>query len=913
MAKKAWIAWQLDGKSAKRRRVSVELSGQGLRLAARGKRVLWPSAEIRQAQGHYAGEPLRLERGGEIPEALLFGDLSLLTELQLRLPRELARRFHDPSTRRRRAWLSAGAGLATVALALAFHFWIIPATARSLAAKLPLSWEKKLAVSALEIIAPTEDRRMAPVMDGVIKQLVARLAAVEKDSGYEFDVLVVNNPMVNAFALPGGTLVVMSGLLEKTRDPDELAGILAHEMQHVIKRHSTRRLLENSQVGILLSILSGDSSGVVFGAQAAATLASLTYSRRDEAEADEEGMKMLCRAGFDPQGMVRAFGILKKEGELPEALKYLSSHPGIDGRIGKLEALAKLNAQKVLALPLPKDRTWKSLLGLPGPFASAEVEKEYQLGQNYRWGTGVERDYPRALRHYRKAAASKHGPSLYAIGYMHAHGWGLKKDFKEAMKYYRQSAEQGHRTAFNAVGRLYYHGQGVPEDRAEARRWYLKGAELGEGMAMNNLGALAIAADKIEEGLDWYEKGGEAGCDLAWRNLGDLYRDGSGVGRDYRAAYRYFWNCAELKGDEEGLCLANMGWMQENALGRAEDMPGARTLYKSASDKGNAWAALELAKHYDEARQIPRDLALAETWAKKADELGDKGAAEFLLRIRREQKGLRGSCSGASCEDPGLKLPLVIAARAGELRKVRRLLEAGASPKQADTHGFHALMLAAHAGHEDIVRLLIKKGADLNQKDDFGAGAVVESSFTGKHGVLSILLEAGADPDLPKLGGERALFYAVDNGDFRAVQLLVKHGADPAFAHAKWGNYLSLAAANNDLALLRYFQRQGAGLDQPSEHYGTPLIQAVWAGRLDVCKELLSMGANPNAPNAAGLTPLMWAAMKGRRDHVDALLKAGARLRIRSKENKTALDYANDNGHLLTAKTLKFYTMLERW
>jgi predicted Zn-dependent protease len=136
-------------------------------------------------------------------------------------------------------------------------------------------------------------------------------------------------------------VVIFHGLLERTRTPEELAGVMAHELQHVLLRHTTRAVIQDVGTGLLLMALTGDMTGpLAYGLETARALGELRYSRRAEAEADREGMKMLLAARVDPAGMIAFFETIRKEeGTQPEALKYLSSHPMPAERIARLKAL----------------------------------------------------------------------------------------------------------------------------------------------------------------------------------------------------------------------------------------------------------------------------------------------------------------------------------------------------------------------------------------------------------------------------------------------------------------------------------------------------------------------------------------------------------------------------------------------
>jgi hypothetical protein len=131
-------------------------------------------------------------------------------------------------------------------------------------------------------------------------------------------VIVANNPTVNALATPGGSIVVFRGLLERTENAEELAGVLAHEIQHVMHRHSTKAILRQASAGVLMAALVGDVSAVVaFGLQSARTLGDLRYSRQAELEADRDGARMLHAAAVDPAGMVSFFQAMQREEGAP--------------------------------------------------------------------------------------------------------------------------------------------------------------------------------------------------------------------------------------------------------------------------------------------------------------------------------------------------------------------------------------------------------------------------------------------------------------------------------------------------------------------------------------------------------------------------------------------------------------------
>src|SRR4029450_11361493 len=136
----AFRANYLDGCSAARRPASIRMAQTGLAVSLDDGARLWgPLREVRQTQGSYAGEQIRLERGNPFPEVLLVDDPGFLTALHDTAP-TFGRRFHDPRNRRRRILLTIGAALISIGAGAVLYMWGIPAAAGGLAARGPGSW-----------------------------------------------------------------------------------------------------------------------------------------------------------------------------------------------------------------------------------------------------------------------------------------------------------------------------------------------------------------------------------------------------------------------------------------------------------------------------------------------------------------------------------------------------------------------------------------------------------------------------------------------------------------------------------------------------------------------------------------------------------------------------------------------------
>lgn len=155
-----------------------------------------------------------------------------------------------------------------------------------------------------------------------VKAIVNRLTIHSK---YRYQVHISDDPILNAFAMPGGIVVVNSGLIAATKRPEELAGVLAHEVQHVELRHSLNGVIKNLGLQAVWALATGDLGSTVAG-QMALQLTSLKFSRDAESQADDKGFDALFAANIDPAGMPDFFATMNKQaGDAPAA--FLSTHP----------------------------------------------------------------------------------------------------------------------------------------------------------------------------------------------------------------------------------------------------------------------------------------------------------------------------------------------------------------------------------------------------------------------------------------------------------------------------------------------------------------------------------------------------------------------------------------------------------
>ena len=198
-------------------------------------------------------------------------------------------------------------------------------------------------------LAAQVDAQVRPVPDPVVQDYLDRMGRAVADqtemADREWTFTVIDDPAVNAFALPGGHVYVNAGLVAAADGPAELASVVAHEVAHGVARHSTERMVKAQGVGWVAGLVLGEDPGVV--RQVAAELvgrgALARFSRGDEAEADRLGLEYLAEAGFDPGGQAAMFQTLVDlRGRRPQLFRrWFQSHPLGEDRVEAAETAAR--------------------------------------------------------------------------------------------------------------------------------------------------------------------------------------------------------------------------------------------------------------------------------------------------------------------------------------------------------------------------------------------------------------------------------------------------------------------------------------------------------------------------------------------------------------------------------------------
>jgi predicted Zn-dependent protease len=176
-----------------------------------------------------------------------------------------------------------------------------------------------------------------PEVNAYVRQMGQRIVAKTAMANLPFQFHVVNSQEINAFAIPGGHVYVNTGLISAAGSASELAGVLAHEINHVVARHSTEQISRQYGLTLLAGLVLGQNPSQVseIAAQIVAGGALARFSREAEREADELGIKAMTEAGYDPHGMPRMFQrLLEQQKSQPGRLEqFFATHPAIEERI----------------------------------------------------------------------------------------------------------------------------------------------------------------------------------------------------------------------------------------------------------------------------------------------------------------------------------------------------------------------------------------------------------------------------------------------------------------------------------------------------------------------------------------------------------------------------------------------------
>lgn len=350
-----------DGISAEPRNVALSFGERTLVIMGYDNEVNahWPLASLRGIQ---SADQIthQIMPYADSDERVVLEDAEMIAAIRAVCPDLTKREVNRKGVSKAVFW---GGGAICAVLLMAFV--IVPALATQLAHMIPPAREIEVGdavakqVKNLFVTGRDADFCKSPEGLAALETMRDRLAS-EVDLPYPLRIDVLDHEFVNAFALPGGRIVLFRGLIEKASSPEEVAGVLAHEIGHVIHHDPTVGVLRAAGTAGMLGLLLGDVFGGTVVVAASDAVVNASYQRDVEARADETAYRMLAGAGLPSRPFATFFDKLAKEGiSIEGPVKYLASHPDLASRAAKAAAADEIGDQTYT--PILSDRDWVAL------------------------------------------------------------------------------------------------------------------------------------------------------------------------------------------------------------------------------------------------------------------------------------------------------------------------------------------------------------------------------------------------------------------------------------------------------------------------------------------------------------------------------------------------------------------------
>lgn len=293
-----------------------------------------------------------LRYGNKHPyEYLEFEDNNALDELRQRYP--FKKWQQQAGVFAKNPLLIAGSfATGFIALCLLAYFIMLPRFSDMLSATVPVSWETQLGdnISGGMISSGNEDVAKSKLLDSFFLVL-------DVPTKYPIRFHFINDSVINAFAMPGGNIVIYKGLFDKINSYESLAGLMGHEFAHVEYKHSLKTIFRSLSSFILLSALFGDLTGLAgIIVENANSIQNLSYSREFETEADAHAVNLLVERKISLKGMLDLFSIFKGEEKEGQAMpKFLNTHPVTQDRIDFVKSEMNAKEKEIVHYPVLHD------------------------------------------------------------------------------------------------------------------------------------------------------------------------------------------------------------------------------------------------------------------------------------------------------------------------------------------------------------------------------------------------------------------------------------------------------------------------------------------------------------------------------------------------------------------------------
>ncbi len=338
-----------DGQSARSHSVLVRVvdheNGSALLIEQDGQEPRhWPTPHLRELRHQARDEGIVLRLDGSDPARLIIPH-GPAEDIIRKISPNLHQR-HVPKSMQRKLLFWAGGAIASVVLILLV---ILPALSGQLAKMVPLSREIAMGRTAVEQIDKYLGKSKTSLVchneagDLAVAKMITRLTS-RANLPYQLNVRVFNYDLENAFAVPGGYIVLFSGLIKAADTPEEVAGVLAHEIGHVVHRDSTRRTLRTAGSAGIIGMVFGDFAGGFAALAVTKQLINAQYSQGAESSADDFAHELLAQAELPSAPMGVFFDKLKKKyGGKTGLMSHLASHPELGKRADKARAASTVS------------------------------------------------------------------------------------------------------------------------------------------------------------------------------------------------------------------------------------------------------------------------------------------------------------------------------------------------------------------------------------------------------------------------------------------------------------------------------------------------------------------------------------------------------------------------------------------
>ena len=341
-----------DGITSDEKQVVVNVHDDFLEITGADTNHIWVYGDIEIEERPSDGRIGSISSTNE-PDARLYLPSAEFKKITSKIPRSKSKAL------RLSFWITAG-----IACIIAAVFFVIPALAPIVLPHMPKSWDEGLGEYASKYFVDESAQCNSLAGNLALNKIGSKLGV--EDNDFKLNISVQRSEMINAFALPGGRVLVHSALIDDVKSQEELIGVLAHEAAHVHFRHGSERMLRSVMTTIVIDTLTGGAGSAVY---LGSEYMMMNYGQDQESAADLWAVERLAKMNVEPSKMADFFTRMELEmaesedGEMLDKIsEYVSTHPSNKKRAQDIEDLAiKLKGDDFIAKQLLSDKEWQDI------------------------------------------------------------------------------------------------------------------------------------------------------------------------------------------------------------------------------------------------------------------------------------------------------------------------------------------------------------------------------------------------------------------------------------------------------------------------------------------------------------------------------------------------------------------------